>query len=161
MGNPRINVLCIVGAMIGITCILTTWALVTETPPGWPDKTIRTKAVNIQPSGWSMLDALIATLNPSSNAYGNAELIAYILMFMGGAVASFLTPLGGVPQLAGAIGFYTTSQADLFVHDFGAGFVIAIVSAAIVLTSIVWPMGVGYDKGPIDLRARLLTFTRA
>ena len=160
MRNPRINVLCIVGAMVGVTCLLTTWALVTETPPGWPD-TVKSKTMEIEPSGWTPIDALAATIDPLSNAYGNGELLAFSALFMIGTALAFLTPLGGAAQLAGVLGFYSASSEHLFVSEFAAGMAVASAAALIVLVSLAWPLGVGYEDRPLGLRARLLTVSRS
>jgi len=156
MKNPRINVLCIVGAMVGVSCLLTTWALVTETPPGWPTNT-HSKGAGVEPLSWSLVDALASTLDPFSNAYGDAEIVAFSALFIIGTALAFITPLGGAPQLAGVLGFYSSSAGNLFVSEFAAGFAIAALAAVIVLASIAIPLGVGYDARPLSLRARLLT----
>lgn len=158
MRHPRINVLCVVGAMVGLSCLLTTWALVTETPPGWPTSA-HSKSIEIVPDAWSPIDTLAAAGDPLSTAYGSSELVAFSILFVLGTALAFLTPLGGAPQLVGVLGFYTVSSEHLFVSEFTAGLVVATAAALIVLASLWFPLGVGYERGPVSLKSRLLTVT--
>mgnify|MGYP006992528598 CR=1 FL=1 len=85
-----------------------------------------------------------------------------VTLFVIGAAVAFLSPLGGILQLIGAMGFVMTTLTwgvEGFKMIFWIGAATAIVSAALVLLSLAWPMGVGYEKGRGVGVTRLLTFS--
>ena len=85
-----------------------------------------------------------------------------VTLFVIGAAVAFLSPLGGILQLIGAMGFVMTSVTwgvEGFKIVFWIGAAVALISAAMVLLSLACPMGVGYDSKRSVGLARLLTFS--
>jgi hypothetical protein len=86
-----------------------------------------------------------------------------VTLFVIGAVLAFLTPLGGIPLLIGSIGFLltvlTTSYEEVNVTIW-FGSATAIISATMVIGSLVTPLGIGYKSGGENrIAARLLTWS--
>ena len=81
-------------------------------------------------------------------------------LFIIGTIAAFITPLGGVIQLSG-ISMFIYKLASVNDGDLPAevGPYVGIVSGALALVSIVYPIGLGYRKRPVSLVGRLLVFS--
>jgi hypothetical protein len=139
----RVNVLCLMGAVLGFFCMyVLTWASGSYGLPG-------DSLVGVDWAIW-----------PPWDSFSTGEI--YSWLFVAGTVLAFFTPLAGLLQLCGI----TVFALDLY--DFlngpagtgtwvASGFVLAIVSTAIVLGSLAFPYGVGYRGKPIDLAGRILT----
>ncbi|MDH4122694.1 MAG: hypothetical protein OEV21_01205 [Thermoplasmata archaeon] len=133
----RVNILALVGVAIGIVAIFSAW--------------IR----------WIFGDYnLINILNEAAEP-------EYALMFMGcfvfliGTLFAIFIPMGGIIQLVGIpmfiIGFISYAEGRF---PSGIGPYLGIASAIILVISIIKPIGLNY-KPPIELKGRLLTFSKA
>lgn len=146
MVRVSINVLCLVGAAIGILALFVPWYYVTgganrsyENPlaPGELE-------VGVLPHCWS---------------------VVFSILVVGGGAASVVTPLGGFMQASGVLLFlYRFSPTGGFFFPEARlipyiGPALAILSISFVLASLVWPLGLGYAD-PFSLRSRLVTVCR-
>jgi len=146
----RVNILCLVGAFVGLIAIMLPWNSV-----------------------WFFSVNLIDLINIGSGYFGQTSPEAGILVigsiiFIIGTLVAFLTPTGGIVQIAGlGILFYLFSGADSHFPN-GIGFYLACVSPIMILLGLVGskmmtvsltePMSIGYDNRPPNMRDRLLTF---
>jgi uncharacterized membrane protein YeiB len=83
-----------------------------------------------------------------------------VTIFLIGAVVAFFCPLGGILQLIGSIGFIIstlTVRLEERSMIFWIGAIVALVSAALVLISLAYPIGTGYESRRRDALDRLLT----
>jgi hypothetical protein len=141
----RVNVLCLMGATLGFFCMYElTWAS----------------------GGYGIVDPLGRGIEadwaiwPPIEYFSTGEL--YSWFFVVGVVLAFFTPLAGFLQLSGitvfAIDLYDIVNGPAGTGTWGAsGFVLAIVAASIVLVSLAFPYGVGYEGRPIASTGRILT----
>jgi len=134
----KVNVLGLVGAAIGVAAIFSVWV--------------------IELNGLVNLN-LIDVLNDADVASNNLALSSAIFFIIGTLVA-FLSPIGGILQIGGVLLWWNYM---LGVHSgmpssaVPASYV-GLVSAIIVLASIVRPFGPGLMKGPFGLKNRLLIY---
>ena len=131
MAKWRVNVLCIVGAFMGLVAIFCGWGAHAYTP-GAPQENLL-----------QIIDHML-----------NIHILAGCVLFLIGSLIAFLSPMGGIVQLIG-VGLFIfgwTSWPD------GVGPYLGIISAFILVISMVKPIGLNY-KGPTDLKGRLLTFS--
>jgi len=130
----NVNLLGLVGAVIGVVAIFLAWL----------------------EAGGMTADLRDALDMPSSELGYTAAII-----FIVGTVIALVSSIGFILQLAGvaawAMWFSDTYQGFSGVN-LGVGFYLGIVSAVIVLVSLVKPMGIGM-KGPYTLKQRLMVFT--
>jgi hypothetical protein len=145
--SARVNVLCLMGAVLGFFCMYELiWASGSHGysgDPFWP--------IEVDWAIWPPIDY-----------FSNGEI--YSWFFVVGTVLAFFTPIAGLLQLCGitifAIDLYDIVNGPAGTGTWGAsGFVLAIVSASIVLVSLAFPYGVGYKGRPIDLPGRILTIS--
>lgn len=149
-----VNVLCICGAVIGVAAALCSWYVVSE-GSAEESTSIVTTLLEIT-DGW--------------NPYLDPWLwMAIGLSFIGGTVLAFVTPLACIPQ---AFGLWLTVAHILDVRhtlilggvgssiDLGLGFYLGVLSAGLILASIVVPVGPGFETGARGLRNRLLVRVR-
>jgi len=160
VGGARVNVLCLIGAVLAVTCIGLPWAIDIQYPDEW------TRHYNL-PNG------------PEAIGVIDEEHMLFItLVFVLGAYLSFLSPLAGVVQLIGIVGYCTevsphlgdspTSGGCAWDHiTFDIGFYLAIWAAALTFLSILFPFGSGYSevyrpfsKKSLPSRDRYLTWNR-
>jgi len=98
---------------------------------------------------------------------GDATFLFGGILFISGAVASFVTPLGGISQIAGWAIFYSTISQILGTHIghpgilytnyLGLGFWLGLVAGALCIISIIAPIGLGQPWKNLSLKERLLT----
>jgi hypothetical protein len=131
----RINLLGLVGAITGIVAIFSTWLGL----------------------GHLITFNLIDVLNDVS-ANGIAWYSA--VLFITGTLVALLSSVGGVLQVGGVSlwWYYVLRESDKIPSKVGS--YIGLISAIIVLASMVRPLGPGLMKGPFELKSRLLVFTR-
>ena len=135
--TPTINILCIVGALIGLAAIFSPWA--------WYEGGFVQISHNLDEQLVHMVpDALDHWLFIGGAAFCIGVLIA------------FVTSFGGLVQLFGLVLFFYDSVGWFeTLHDWkldaglGVGFFVGIASCAIVCLSIVRPLGIGYSKSGI------------
>ena len=140
MARVRLNILCLVGAVIGVIAVFSTW-------------------ITARFLFWSREMNLIDVYNQvgSSSHY---YLPAVLLLI--GAVVVFITPVGGILQVIGVpiflSVFATNSDGKL---PSGVGPYLALVGAVIVLASLVYPVGLGYRQKPVGVIGRFITISPA
>lgn len=142
----RVNLLCLVGAVVAVLSLFFPWALVQD---GQGPET---------PIGGFEFDEPVAGGSELADGFRYS-----ITLFIIGTVLAFITPLGGIPLITGAVGFITTSFSSTS-PDYDLipwlGVVIALLSAGIVVLSFVEPIGFGYEYGQEPgLAGRLLTWS--
>jgi ribose/xylose/arabinose/galactoside ABC-type transport system permease subunit len=142
----RINMLCLFGAMLAVVSLFLPWAM------------IQNQLADETNIGAFDFDEPLAGGSefPDSFRYS-------ITLFMIGTALSFLTPLGGIPLMIGAVGFISTSlTSNITNHDLipWLGAVIALLSAGVVLLSFIEPTGMGFDSEKEDrMVAKMLTWS--
>ncbi len=142
----RVNLLCLLGAVIAVVALFLPWAMT----PDHLGEEIGIGAFDFDEplSGGSEF--------PDSFRYS-------VTLFIIGTVLSFLTPLGGIPQIVGSVGFVSTVLTSRIPeHDLipGIGVVIALLAAGIVILSFLEPVGTGYSRNQEPtLAAKLLTWS--
>ena len=144
-----VNVLCIVGAIVGLVAILTPWL--------W------TRAGELL-----IFDPLLGILEHVPGL--KEEYLVGGVLFIVGTLAAFLSTAAGFIQLTGLAVFFLGDMERLedyarweFGYDGGLsiGFFLGILSASIVLASLARPTGVGLGTGiPLLARRRWLVFPR-
>lgn len=77
-------------------------------------------------------------------------------LFLIGFVIAFITPLGGLLEIAGVTGFLIGVVPDL--DGGGIGLYVGVLSALIVTSSMVVPLGPGFKWGVFDFKSNFLTF---
>ncbi len=81
-------------------------------------------------------------------------------LFIIGTIAAFITPLGGVVQLSGiSLFIYRLASVNDGSLPAEVGSYVGIISGALALVSMVYPIGLGYSRRPVSLVGRLLVFS--
>ena len=143
----RINMLCLIGAVIAVLSLSMPWILIQA--DGSNDPTY---------IGAFELD------DPIPGIRSLPETLQYSLtIFIIGTVIAFFTPLGGIPQLMGSVGVLLTTittkleDGQMGVY-LGAG--AAVVGSVCVLLSLLTPLGIGYSVGHRwGVSGRLMTWS--
>lgn len=148
----RVNLLCLLGASMGILSIFLNWrTFVVEEPPG--------TAVSIH---YETLSSIFAHATPAP-----PDFLLPALLFIACTFLSLLTPLAGLIQLPAAMLVYSSMiiQVNLFGHPPYSyhyypevGLLIALVSSVIVIASLFAPVGTGLRIGISDFRCRIRAF---
>lgn len=142
----KVNLLAILGGLLGVMCILLPWS-VTSTDGVFGSTT--TESV--------MTDYI----HDGDSAFSFA-----IVLFLLGSALALLTPLGSVGQFFGWLTFLAAIFGDLrTIHtaiaditlSLGLGFVVGVVASALVIASLLRPLGLGYTKGYVGVAQRFLT----
>lgn len=133
------NYLCIAGSILGLLSIFAVW---TKTSFG---------------GGYLVLNLL----NIINVSLSSGLLISAILVMIGIGI-SFITPMGGIVELAGIIAFFFAYL------DWSGGNIpsnpgpfLCLFSAIIIILSLKYPMGPGFKgESKIGIKQRVLTFSR-
>ena len=137
MASFRVNLLALVGAIIGVVAIFPTW-------------------VSASLFVWSADFNLIDLVNDAENA----TLLVGCWLFLIGVILAIFTPLGGFLEIIGVALFMTwfvpETDGDL---PSNIGSYLGIVAGVIALVSLARPLGPGLMSGPIRLKDRLLVFS--
>jgi hypothetical protein len=98
---------------------------------------------------------------------GDAIFLFGGVLFISGAVISFVTPLGGIPQIAGWILFHSTIShllgthighpGVLYTNYLGLGFLVGIIAGALCILSFIMPIGLDRSWKNLNFKERLLT----
>ena len=138
MARVRLNILCLVGAVIGVIAVFSTW-------------------ITVGFMFWSREMNLIDVYNQVNSS---SDWWLPVVLCLIGAVISFVSPLGGVLQLIGAPLYISVfaSDADGRLPS-GIGPYLALASAVIVLASLIYPVGLGYRQKPVGVIGKLLTIS--
>jgi len=139
--------MCLTGVSLGIISIFINWRYVTADETSY--------------SGSQTLSAFFANLFPP-----NSDFMFYGFAFVAGTIISMFSPLGGFVQLPSGLLIY--SEIYSLPHWFGppypvqtypdAGLFLALISASVVLISLILPIGTGLKLGFSNLRQRLSVF---
>lgn len=168
----RVNLLCLLGACLGLVCLAFPLLTVTFTDyhrPGAPT-TERVLYMSSNQLAGTWMDPPILQ---------HADWLIAFIAFFGGALLAFGTPLGGAGMAAGLLEYYIAlgdefdaiaarlSHLSFVVTSVGwdAAFYMGILATALVLMSAILPVGPGYsemyEKWPFrgwHLRKRLLVW---
>jgi len=92
------------------------------------------------------------------------------ILFISGAIISFITPLGGIPQIAGWTIFFSVINPFLGTHIghpgvlytsyLSLGFWLGLIGGVLCILSIIVPIGLGRPWKDLHLKDRLLTLHR-
>jgi hypothetical protein len=153
----RVNIVSVAGGVIGLlAAVFLPWVLSysADVLRFWP----------------SLTDLMTA---PTGRTYGffymagDATFLFGGILFISGAVVSFVTPLGGISQIAGWAIFYSTISQILGTHIghpgilytnyLGLGFWFGLIAGALCIISIIAPIGLGQPWKNLSLKERLLT----
>ncbi|MGQ9588557.1 MAG: hypothetical protein ACUVT7_09305 [Thermoplasmata archaeon] len=143
--QARINLVCLGGAVLGILSLFMPWALVHDS---FLDDTTNIGAFDFDEEyddRYSYPDNLGTT----------------VILFLIGTVVAFVTPLGGILQLIGSVGFILTTFTYPMICDdeiiFWVGAAIATMSSALAVIGLAYPEGIGFEKDKRTALDRLLT----
>ncbi|MDD1747461.1 MAG: hypothetical protein LUQ16_06845 [Methanomassiliicoccales archaeon] len=143
----KINLLAIVGGLLGVMCILLPWTVThIESPFG---------------------DTSSEMIMTDFIHEGDSAFTFAIVLFLLGSALALITPLGGVGQFFGWLIFLAaiiddlgtehTAIADITV-SLGLGFGVGLVALALVFVSMIKPTGPGHTQATNDGRERFLTW---
>lgn len=129
----KVNILCLAGAGIGIVSLFLPWWQGVEFGLG----------LAIDHDYMLVQDVLL-----DSATYGSLFMIACTL-FVAGTLLAFWSPLGGLIQVPGILGFFALFDSEIGVRrgedEVALGVYVALISMVIVVLSLLVPMGVGYS----------------
>lgn len=133
MAEWRVNLLCLLGALIGLASFFMVWGMIEGTnTPEWPLR------------DFLALESYREWAKPFAS------------LFLIGCVIAFITPLGGLLEIAGVAGFLIGVVPDL--DGGGIGLYVGVLSALIVTFSMIVPLGPGFKWGVFDFKSNFLTF---
>ena len=123
----RLNMLCYVGAIMAVLSLFLPWAVIQHD-----------------------ITEIRANLGPYDFDEGFPSNFKYsVTLFLIGTVLAFLTPIGGILQFIGSVGFMLTASTTTFTGFemiFHVGPVIGFLASFMVLISLLSPMGIGYGQ---------------
>ena len=140
----RINLLCVTGAFLAFLAIALPW-LTTGVPGGQGSIEYNLYAYITESSTW--------------------KIGAWI--FILSSAAAFVTPLAGLTQLMGLLWWWGSAKSNLgasvigsdtLTTELGLGFWLGAFAAAVVLASLVFPIGFGYLGRRGSVKARLFSW---
>ena len=132
----RVNILALTGAIVGLVAIFLAWFNI------W----------FLGTHNYNLLDII--------NRADDQSLLAGCWIFLIGVLVCFLSPLGGVLEVAGVGIFISWFMGEADKIPSQAGAYVGIVSAVIALVSMVKPLGLGYADTDSGLTSRLFVFSR-
>ncbi len=142
----RVNVLCVLGAALGIASLFLPWIVGGDLPH------------NVEYSDLLVNDILLGS------PIFTAAFILFCTMFLVGTGLAFVTPTGGFVQLAGLLGFlyaYPDAYRDMQgTQEISWGAYLGILSAAIVLVGLCLPIGPGHMSKTSVFRRMVSTANR-
>lgn len=151
----RVNIVCLVGAVMGLAALLLPWVTITS---------FETYDTNFR------ADEYLAT----TDQIGTDDFILWLVVgayaFIAGTALAFSSPLGGILQGVGIamtyIGGYTVGEhayfGDVYESSYditigpGTGLYLATASAILVLVSLAKPIFVGTKRHPIQKDTRFI-----
>jgi len=142
----KVNVLCLVGAALGLVSLFLPW---------WQGYEIAV-ATMVDKDYMLVEDVLF-----NSAQYGSLFVIACTLYVVGTFLA-FGSPLGGLVQIPGILGFFAMFGSEIGVHrgedTIALGAYLGLASAAVVTVSLLVPLGIGYS---LKRKARIASLASA
>lgn len=136
-GPPAVNVLALCGAVIGVAAILCTWFT-------W-DFWVGTSSMSL----WAFLTRDGFAIRHIVDLGG--------VLFVSATIAALFTQVSGSVQIIG-LAMVFTDAADHAAMEIG--FYMGVLSAAIILASVAFPVGPGFEAGSYHLRNRLVVIGR-
>jgi len=139
MDRVRINLLCIIGAAVGISAIFVPWFNIVD---------------DVTPL------MLITDDSPVESGFGVYQTAA-CMVFVAGAAMAFLTQAGAYLEAAGAVAFMHAQGQYLALH---MGFFVALISVGVIVVSqivlleVSYPLRVERRRSPFPLRDRFYSF---
>lgn len=140
----RVNLLCLVGALVGVMSIFLIWVKI---------------RVFFVSGELNLIDLLNLAADNTGMEAGQVG-IGCILVIVG-SLLMFLSPAGGVLELLGVLLFlewFLSGSGGEFPSSAGA--YAALASGIIAIAAMTIPIGLGYGLAPIGLKGRLLTFSK-
>jgi hypothetical protein len=144
----RVNMLCLAGALL---------ALVAMGVPWFTHQTISAQPSVTQYDSHSLFMVFDQSFGP--------EAVLAAIVFICGTAVAFVTPLGGIGQVFGALWFWQTRHLIVGTlatsgwidrNYFDSGFYLGIVASGMVLASMFVPLGIGYILRRKTLLSRLI-----
>ena len=132
----RTNLISLTGAIIGIGAIFMTW-------------------ISISILIWHREMNLIDVINLTETR----TLLIGGILFLFGSFVALLTPLGAFSQMGGLALFMSWYVQETGHMPSSIGPYAGIASAVVILIGFFKPIGINYDKGPIDTKGRFLNFS--
>lgn len=126
----RVNMLCYIGAILAVLALFLPWAVI--------QNELTDSRVNLGPYDFD-------EGFPSNFRYS-------VTLFLIGTILAFLTPIGGILQFIGSVGFMLTASTTDFPIPglvdmiFYVGPVIGFLASFMVLLSLLSPIGIGYNQ---------------
>lgn len=143
------NVLCTIGAMIGLASIFLSWTWWSSVP-----------------TSDYLTSASLATMLMDIPSHLDNLMFVGGTVFAAGALVAFISPTGGLIQAFGLVLFYADEidrQANVerfgFDRGVGLGFFIACLSTLLVITSLVRPSGIGHGGRIVAWSERIWTMS--
>jgi len=135
--SVSVNIICIVGAIIGIVSLFMPWVWMGEG--------------GLRTDYDSVYDSLLAPQEGDDGWWGNSFTASQII-FISGTVLAFAIPAACGVQMMGIMAFYLEhlKRDPWFAYDYGLslGFFTAVISTVAVAASLIGPMGIGFDANP-------------
>lgn len=143
--KATVNVLCLIGAIIGLAAVFLSWSR------------IRVGFFQEERSIWHLVSDMLP--------HDPLDLFVVSgVLFVFGSLLALVTPTGGLLQAIGLAGFYVR-EVDMeewlpsgTAGGLAIGWYLGIFSAALVLTSMVLPLGMGYSDLTMSWSRRLRVF---
>jgi hypothetical protein len=130
----RVNILALIGAFTGFIAIF---------------------------SGWMNGDMLIGlNLLIVMVAVNDTLIILACILFIAGTLTAFFCPIGGFIQIAGIVSYFIGFAVFSEKLPTTMGPYLAIISAIMIVFSLIKPQGLNYDLKPVDLKGRIFTFSK-
>lgn len=140
----RVNVLCLAGAVLAVLALFLPWGI------------MQTEGADT----WTNAGAYdFGETNEGDHSYPSNFRYS-VTLFLIGTILAFLTPIGGVLQFTGSLGFMLTASTialegtDL---KFWIGATVGLSSSLMVLLSLAVSIGVGYETEKPNAMSRLFT----
>lgn len=145
----RLNLLALVGGIVGLACVFLPWMTyayeVDMVPP-------------VEKHPFNLLNFLTTEW-----FLGSVEGLIFVIValtYLAGAIASLLTPVGGLAQFAASVIFAANvvSHPESSEDYFDVGFYAGIGAAIVVLVSFAFPVGVGWRGKGVPEKERLFVW---
>lgn len=137
----HLNLLCIAGALLGLMSIFLIWG---------------TRTYN---QGFTLLDFTSLT------SYIDGTMF-FAVMFFISTLLAFISPLAGIGQFIGSIGYViiigaipSNQTGEEWWGGTGLGAYVGLTAALTVILSAVFPLGIGYRRGRLTRLDRLLSIS--
>lgn len=140
----RVNLLCVIGALLALLAVALPW-LMTSSSSGQGGVEYNLYWYATEDSVWKI----------------------GAMVFILGSAAALVTPLAGIPQLIGVLWWWGSAKSSIGTSDVGSqvwttglgyGFWLGLFAAAVVLASLLFPIGFGYLGRKGSVKARLFSW---